>query len=213
VLGLQPLADHARDAHRRVDAARGDQGRRRGFEHVPDNVLDRCFPIGTGDRDDGRFQLIKLGPGLIPIATLDARLGRSEQQIGADQRQRNELRRGDPDQYGQSQRDRVDPLGARRHRQLLFRRLARIALDRRGDKAGQPGERDEHDLRHQRQQDQLRRENREEDQRQPPIPAAILADPPYKAPDIVLLLLKQVQVRQKPARRENGEAERGEQDN
>ena len=187
--------------------------------------LTEVFPYEPVIADHGRLELVEPGAGLVPVAALHPRLGRSEQQIGGDQGQRNELhrddpdddkladqRRGDPDQRREDQRDRVNPLGARGHRQLLFRRLARIALDRRGPETGQPGQRDERRFRHQRQQDQLRREDREQDQRQPPVPAAVFADPAQKAPGVVLLLLKQVQIGQQPAGRENGEAEHGEQD-
>ena len=34
VARLQPLADHPGDPHRGVDAARGDQGWRRGLQHI-----------------------------------------------------------------------------------------------------------------------------------------------------------------------------------
>ena len=127
-----------------------------GFEHVPEDVLDRGLAVGAGDRDHGR--IVPPQDRRAPRASsgLHPRLGGCEQQIGADQRKRHELHRDDPDHDGnarqrgdhtnagcQRQRDPVDAPGARRHRQRFFCGPARVALDRRDDETGRAGQRGE----------------------------------------------------------------------
>ena len=93
---LEALADDAGDPHRGIDAAGGDQRRRGGFQHVPEDVLDRGLAIGAGDADDERIEPRQRRVRLLPVAPLHPRFERREQEAGGNQRERDQLDGDDP---------------------------------------------------------------------------------------------------------------------
>ena len=79
----------------------------------PMMCLTEVLPYEPVIADDGRLELVEHGAGLVPVAALHPRLGRREQQIGRDQRQRNQLHRDDPDDDKLADQRRGDPDAAR----------------------------------------------------------------------------------------------------
>ena len=192
----------------------------------PRMCLTEVLPYEPVIADHGRLELVEPGAGLVPVAALHPRLGRREQQIGGDQGQRNELHRDDPDDDKLADQRRGDP-DQRRERPARSRKSAWRARSSPASFSPSCADRARTPPRRNRPARPARRraasgtsasriscaakiasrisDSRRSQPRFSPIHA-------QKAPDVVLLLLKQVQIGQQPAGRENGEAEHGEQD-